>query len=187
MNKSELRKKFRAVRNSVSDRDFLSDKIAENLFDSDLYKNADAVFCYWAVDSEVQTKSIIKKALADQKKVALPKCTDKNGNMTFYYINSLSDLIEGMYGIMEPPECFAADVGNENSICIVPALAFDSEGYRLGYGKGYYDRFLSIFSGISIGVCFQECLTQALPRNEFDKKVNYIITDKNIYSKLKEE
>ena len=181
MSKSNLRKKFTQIRISVENKVVLSNGICDKLINSELYKNADVVFCYWPTKSEVDTKKVILSALADKKKVALPKCTDKDGNMTFYYITSLDDLSEGMYGIMEPDERYTADVYNINSICVVPGLAFDLKGYRLGYGKGYYDRFLGSFCGTSIGVCFHECLTKELLINEFDKKVDYIITDKTIY------
>ncbi len=182
MSKGQLRIKFRSLRSAIEDRSNLSDRIAEILINSDLYKNADTVFCYCARSSEVDTKSIILKSFEDKKKVALPKCIDNNGNMSFYYIDSLTDLSEGMYGIMEPAVYNIAENFSENSICIVPGLAFDSEGYRLGYGKGYYDRFLESFTGISIGVCYEECLTTALPRDEFDKKVNYVVTEKTLYT-----
>lgn len=182
MNKTELRKKYRSVRAQVKNRDSLSEKICDLTLGSDIYARADTVLCYWPVASEVNTGRIILKALNDKKKVALPKCTDKNGNMTFYYINSLSDLKEGMYGIMEPQECNKAEFFSEDSVCIVPGLSFDKAGYRLGYGKGYYDRFLSCFCGKSIGVCFEDCLSTNLPVNEFDKKVDFIITDKTIYT-----
>lgn len=182
MSKSDLRKEFAKIRDSVENKAALSDEICNSILNSEFYKDAEAVFCYWPTKSEVDTKKIILSALADKKKVALPKCTDKDGNMTFYYITSLADLSEGMYGIMEPDERLTADVSDKSSICVVPGLAFDFNGYRLGYGKGYYDRFLESFHGISIGICFEACLINELPINEFDKKVDYIITDKTIYT-----
>lgn len=182
MNKSNLRKEFTKIRSYVENKDALSEEICDKILNSGLYKNAEAVFCYWPTKSEVDTKKIILTALSDKKKVALPKCTDKDGNMIFYYITSLADLSEGMYGIMEPDERLTAGVSDKSSVCVVPGLAYDFKGYRLGYGKGYYDRFLESFQGISIGVCFEACLINELPINEFDKKVDYIITDKTIYT-----
>ena len=179
--KKALRKKFKEIRNSVSDVRELSRQICSFVIESDFYKNADAVFTYYSDGSEVDTLTIIEKALRDNKKVALPKCSDRNGNMRFYYISSPEDLSEGMYGIMEPSADFPADDFSSKSLCVVPGLSFDKDGYRLGYGKGYYDRFLSQFKGVSIGMCFDECLTSYLPRDEFDIKVDYIITNTKIY------
>lgn len=181
MNKSDLRKKYKKIRGSIEDISALSDDIFSFLINSDLYKNADTVLAYWSVDSEVITHKAIEKALSDKKRVALPKCTDKNGNMEFYYITSLSDLADGMYGIKEPAADIKADAFSSNSLCLVPGLSFDKDGYRLGYGKGYYDRFLSSFEGVSVGLCYDICIADALPKDTFDKKVNYIITNTKIY------
>ena len=179
--KTVLRKKYREIRSSVAEREKMSESICKLLLDSSFYENADIVFTYWATDSEADTRMIIHRAFEDGKLVAIPKCSDRNGNMKFYYIDSAEDVTVGMYGITEPSGDREATDFTDNSLCIVPALSYDSEGYRLGYGKGYYDRFLSSFSGITAGLCFEECLTERLPRNEFDKKVDYIITNIKIY------
>ena len=179
--KKSLRSEYRKIRTSVYGRGTKNKAITESVLNSQQYKKADKIFAYWSVDSEVDTHEIIVKALSDGKEVALPKCTDKNGNMKFYYIASLSDLVDGMYGIKEPPEDFIAEDYTKNSLCIVPALAFDNYGYRLGYGKGYYDRFLERFKGISIGLCFSDCLCEKLPRDSYDKKADYIVTNEKIY------
>ncbi len=182
MNKTQLRKEFRALRARIDQRDILSERICDILFENDFYKNADIVFCYCSVSSEVSTDRIIIRSLEDKKRVALPKCIDSDGNMIFYYISSLSDLSVGMYGITEPTTDLVADASDNKALCLVPGLAFSLEGYRLGYGKGYYDRFLQNFGGVSIGLCFGECLVKTLPSDVFDRKVNYIITENNLYS-----
>lgn len=181
IDKSVLRKKYRSLRNSIENTQELSDKIFLLISNSDIYKNADTVLVYWSVESEVDTHKLVLKALEDNKRVALPKCIDKCGTMKFYYVTSFSDLSEGMYGIKEPAVCFPVEDFSENTLCLVPGLSFDAYGYRLGYGKGYYDRFLSSFSGISAGLCYENCLIKSLPKDEFDKKVNYIVTNIKIY------
>ena len=181
MDKKSRRTEYRNIRGSVVDRDTKNKSIAESVLNSQQYKNADKIYAYWSVDSEVDTHIIISKALDDGKKVALPKCTDKDGNMKFYYITSISDLIDGMYGIKEPQVKSQAENFTECSLCLVPALSFDVDGYRLGYGKGYYDRFLSRFTGVSIGLCYTDCLCEKLPRDNYDKRVNYIFTNEKIY------
>ena len=179
--KKILRKKYKDIRSSVLNTDVLSKEICSLVIGSDFYKNADQILAYWPTGSEADTGMIIHRALSDNKRVALPKCSDRNGNMRFYYIKSIEDLSEGMYGIMEPDESCEATDFSETSLCIVPALSFDKDGYRLGYGKGYYDRFLVNFSGVSAGICYDACLSENLPRNEFDKKVDYLITNLKLY------
>ena len=179
--KKSLRIKYRAVRSSIIGRSTKNSKIAELILNSEAYKIADVIFAYWATGSEVDTYDIIDKAFSDNKKVALPKCIDDKGYMEFYYISAFSDLVDGMYGIKEPPVEFLADNFTEKSLCLVPALSFDKKGYRLGYGKGYYDRFLEKFTGVSMGLCFEECLCESLPVDRYDKKVDYIVTNEKIY------
>ena len=184
--KKLLRAKYSEIRALVVDKEAKSDAMYGYLVSSSFYKNADTVLLYSSASSEVVTHKMIDKVLADSKRLALPKCIDKNGNMLFYYIKSAEDLIDGMYDIKEPATDELADSFSDSDICVVPGLSFSEDGYRLGYGKGYYDRFLQNFPGTSIGLCYDECLAHSLPIDRYDKKVNYIITDKTIY-KIKEE
>lgn len=179
--KKALRQKYKKIREDIKNRDLSDRCITQAVLESEAYKNADRLYIYWSVASEAHTHKIISQALDDGKFVALPKCEDTNGNMLFYYIASLADLSEGMYGIAEPTSTRRADDFTSDSLCIVPALSFDRYGYRLGYGKGYYDRFLSSFKGVSMGLCYDECLSKKLPVDAYDKKVNYIVTNTKIY------
>ncbi len=184
--KSVLRVSFGHIRSSLVRRDELSNKITEQILAGDHYRYADTIYAYYPIGSEVDVSGIITQAFIDNKKVALPKCLDKNGSMEFYYIDNLDGLNVGVYGIPEPSEERVARDYSGNSLCLVPGLSFDVHGYRLGYGGGYYDRFLSRFTGISVGLCYEACLVEELPVEPTDKKVDIIITDKN-YLKIKEE
>lgn len=180
--KALLRNEYRLNRKSAKS-DEGDGLIFSLLMNCEAYKNADAVFTYYSVGDEVDTVNIITKALADGKKVALPKCTDKNGMMKFYFIESIEgSLVDGMFSIREPDVsvCNEADYF-ENSICLVPGIAFDVKGTRLGLGGGYYDRFLSNFKGKKIGLCYEACLCDELPSENHDIKVEMIITDKKVY------
>lgn len=180
--KNELRRFYREKRKSLSDKDNKDRKICERLLNSDLYKKAQTLFCYAALNDEINTDSIIEKALKDGKKVALPCCTDLSGNMDFYYIKSLSELTPGAFGIREPDPRVCEKVKSfTDSICLVPALAFDKSGYRLGYGKGYYDRFIKKFIIISVGLCYNEFLRETLPAEDHDEAVDYIATESEIF------
>ena len=179
--KAIKRKELKQLRNSLENKKLLSNLIEKSFVESDFYKNSEVLLLYYSVGSEVATDGIFRKALIDKKRVAFPVCVDTNGNMQFYYINDESDLEEGMYGIKAPKNHCKKFTCAENALCIVPGLSFDKKGYRLGYGKGYYDRFLGSFEGISVGLSFECLVCDALPTDEHDKKVDCLITDKRIY------
>ncbi len=179
--KNTIRKELRQKRALLENREYLSSLIADTFLSTDLYQKAEILLLYCSVSSEVSTEKIFSKALNDNKKVAFPLCLDNNGVMEFYYVNDIADLEEGMYGIKAPKRSCEKYTNSENTLCIVPGLAFDKKGYRLGYGKGYYDRFLENFNGISAGLCFEAMLEEILPTDKFDKKTDYLITDKKIY------
>ena len=106
----------------------------------------------------------------------------KSSDMVLFY-GSLDDVKIGAFGVREPDVNFCTLVDDyTNAICIVPAIAFDKSGYRLGYGKGYYDRFLCNFDGISIGISYDECITQKLCVDSFDIPVDYIVTQSGVFS-----
>ena len=178
--KSELRKEARQKRKSIVDKD-KKDNIADNLFSLDEYINAKTVLCYASLDDEINTDIIINRALSDNKCVAVPRCRDLSGNMDFYLISSLNQLKSGSFTVREPtPDGCKMLCDFDNSIIIVPALMFDKGGFRLGYGKGYYDRFLNNYNHPSIGLCYDEMLTDKIPIDEYDKNVKIIVTQSNI-------
>lgn len=180
--KKELRRLYKIKRDSLQNRDKLSEKITDKLLRTEEYKNAETVLLYYSVSSEVSTKGIFKKALSDGKKVAYPLCIDDKGLMEFYFVTGESDLVDEMYCIKAPDkEKCQRLTSTDDTLCVVPGLSFDKNGIRLGYGKGYYDRFLSHFKGISVGLCYESTLSEKLPQDENDEKVNLLITDKKVY------
>ena len=160
----------------------LSDKkILNKLLGLWSFRNSEVVLCYVSNKIEVSTRDFIEEALRRNKTVAVPKCIDGTRDMDFYIISSFDDLSVGSFGIDEPDEKKCKKLESfEDSVCIVPALTFDNEGYRLGFGKGYYDRFLSGYSGTKIGICYESCITQKLPRGKYDCKVDTLVTDRRI-------
>ena len=179
--KSELRRFYREKRKSLADKETKDQQICEGFLNSEFYENARTLLCYAALKGEIDIDSIMEKALLDGKRVSLPRCSDLSGNMCFYYINSLSDLTDGSFGIREPDPVTCEKVESfSDCVCLVPALAFDKSGYRLGYGKGYYDRFIKKFIIISVGLCYNEFLSDALPVEEHDEAVDYIATESEI-------
>lgn len=181
--KSQLRKEIKQARKNVENKAIADKTIAKNLFNTEHYKNAQTILAYVSLPDEIETDGIINQALLDGKKVAVPYCVDDMGHMDFYLINSLDDLTIGSFNVREPniESCVKLDTF-ENSIVLVPALCFDINGYRLGYGKGYYDRFLQNYPFISIGLCYNMLVKNEIPVGEYDQKVDYIVTDENIIS-----
>ncbi len=99
-----------------------------------------------------------------------------NGEMRFYFISSFDDLEKGYFGVLEPTTC--DEVLNFNEcISITPGICFSKSGYRVGYGKGFYDRFYNVHNVCKIGICYKECLTDLDFNDSYDIKVDEVITD----------
>lgn len=186
MDKKEARAKYRAVRDSLpeSERTAADEAICAQVLGLEEYLRAQIVLTYLAFRSEIETRELIQESWARGKVVALPRCADKE-RMTWHIVGSLDALVESSFGVLEPPESFpqpsVAGLTAENSIAIVPGLAFDEQGYRLGYGGGYYDRFLADYSGVSVGLCRRANMaTEALPLNEYDLPVDIVVTDTRV-------
>ncbi len=155
--------------------------IAERLFGTDEFGAAETILCFVSTEIEVGTRPIIERARKDGKRVAVPKCVKGAPLLTFHYIESADELAEGAFGIPEPlPECEqCSDFGG--ALCIVPALCCDIRGHRMGYGRGYYDRFLAGFAGVSCGVVFEDFMLPEIPTEPTDIPLDIIITDTDIY------
>lgn len=180
MDKRDLRSKYNKLRDEVAahDRDEMSREITERLLGSNIYKNSKSIFCYCSMGSEVYTYDILKAALKDGKKVAVPKVLSNEGIMAAIKIENLDTLRPGRYNINEP--C-SNDEAKDVDLAIVPGLLFNKRGYRVGYGKGFYDRYLKGKNLLSIGICFEFQITDLDFQNEFDIPVDYICTEKSIY------
>lgn len=183
--KEEIRKKTLSKRNQLSEKDrvMFSRIIFNKLLESEEYKKADRIAVYYPVGSEVQTFEIIRDALINKKKVGLPRVINDD-EIKFYQImeNSLEEVefTRGKYGIMENITSTAEL--DQIDLLIIPGVAFDDECNRIGYGKGYYDRFLGKNDiGYIIGLAFENQMVKYIPINELDQKVDCIITNKNNY------
>lgn len=174
--KDVLRKKYQEIRRNIVDKEGKDKRICEKFLRANIYQNSEIILAYYPLDEEVNIKPIILQALKDNKKVALPITIDKEGNMEFYFINSLNNLALGNFGIMEPKN--SSKVTNfDKAVIIVPGIVFDYKGFRLGFGKGYYDRYLNTHSILSVGICYQECMIKELVVDKFDKKIDIIFAD----------
>ena len=180
--KVELRAYAKRIRADVINKEDKALIIGTSLFSLEEYKKCKLLLCYVTLGDEVDTENIINKAISDGKRVAVAYCTDKFGNMEFYYINSLDDLSVKSFGIREPnPDSCTKVTDYSNAVIIVPGLCFDTDGNRLGYGKGYYDRFLQKYPLFSVGLCYNNLIVDNVPTDCYDNKMNVIITDKDVY------
>lgn len=147
------------------------------------YRFNDTLLAYYPLEHEIDCRPIIEDALARGKKVALPRCTEKNGIMEFHYVKSLDNIEKGIFGLMEPSPILETYSWSEKSsaIMIVPGLVYDTTGCRIGYGKGYYDRYSGIYKGIKAGLCYSNFISPyRLPRGRFDMAVDFIVTEKGV-------
>lgn len=179
--KRALRAKYKKVRAGMDSakKESIDLCLCSKLLNLEEYQNCSTVFAYVSTALEVNTQKILAACLKDGKKLALPKCMSADGLMNFYYVSSLEELKKGMYSVYEPEgsknttaNCF------DNALCIVPGLCFDGMGYRLGFGKGYYDRFLQNFNSTTVGLCYSRCVCPQLPKGKFDRPVDILITEK---------
>ncbi len=180
--KNEIRKRYKALRNSFCKSETSSKAAAENFIKSEEYKNCKSLFIFLNFGSEIKTEYIIKKALNDNKTVALPYMTEKPHEMVFIKITSLSELVKNKTGIFEPVYNIENIVKSDiDTIIVTPGLAFDYKGNRLGYGGGYYDKYLSENKYMaSIGLCFDFQITDYIPAERNDIKIDILITDRRI-------
>lgn len=142
MDKQALRRQIRERKQAMTEEDILrrSQALAELFFQTDLYQTARTIYGYLPYNQEVRTVAILKQALRDGKQVAVPKVY--GDTMRFLYLTDLSAVAKGYAGIPEPiaDEPVARD---ETALVLMPGLAFDPQGHRMGYGGGFYDKFLS--------------------------------------------
>lgn len=162
----------------------------EHIRNWEIYREAELLLFYVSYRSEADTLQLIKEALDRGRKVAVPKVVGTD--MIFYRIESLSQLVEGYKGILEPDTERAevipgSDVSvAKNTILFVPGCAFDEAGGRMGYGGGFYDRFMERYSeAMRVALAYEEQFVPEVPREAHDKRVDVIVTETRILQVLK--
>ena len=188
--KSFLRKRAKAALKEYCSDLPLMEQIAKSVVtsvtNSDEYKNATMILGFMPMNDEVDIVPLMKQALKDKKKVAVPKMAKSGNDMDFYLIDDFDGdfTSDNKYNIREPSEnCtkFSPDQIPSDALIFVPGLVFNLEGARLGRGKGYYDKYLSRVPDcdkrIVCGVCFTICVTKAVPVEKNDVRVNYLLNE----------
>ncbi|MCL2086564.1 MAG: 5-formyltetrahydrofolate cyclo-ligase [Oscillospiraceae bacterium] len=164
-----------AARKTCQERESKDKVLFQKLVCCDAFINAKTVLCYMSVNDEIDTKEIVNYCLSQKKKVALPRVDE--GKINFFYINDFKDLEVGFRGIPAPSSDCEIVSDYRDSVCIVPALAFDRKNHRIGYGGGFYDRFLKDYPGIKIGLCYSSNFVDELPTQEHDVPVDLLIRE----------
>ena len=176
--KQQCRRQFAAVRDAMTaeERAAVQSAICARLTASDVYRGADLILSYVAIRSEVETRGIISHALAHNKTVAVPLCV--GDQMEFYCISALNQLRPGRFGVPEPDPATCVNCDPPpTALCLVPGLAFDRSGRSLGYGAGFYDRYLAAHTVLRLGLCAARCLADTLPAEATDQTMDMILTE----------
>ncbi|MBO5220627.1 MAG: 5-formyltetrahydrofolate cyclo-ligase [Clostridia bacterium] len=182
--KNDIRTKYKALREAIppEKKADMDAKICSTFLGLATYRYASVLLMYAPKSDEVNIMPIAERALADGKKVAFPRCIPDTHDMEYHFITSLDQLEKGTYGLLEPtPDLPVYDRESvEPTACIVPALVYDKRGFRLGYGKGYYDRYLGSYTGSKVGMIYSEFIIDTVPRGRFDLSVDFIVTERGL-------
>lgn len=155
-------------------------KIFENVIGLNEYKAADTVFCYVGTANEIDTMPILMHALESGRRLGVPKCVSK-GIMEVYEIKSIEDLAVGAYGIMEPVQGCRRLSPKEIQFVCVPCLTCSSDGKRLGFGGGFYDRYLQHVKCPKAVLCRGEVMDENIPMDIHDLVMDIVVTENTIY------
>lgn len=178
--KQDIRKNVLNLRSQMTEKEWdeHSHEIFKKVVTHPFFLSADEIYCYIDFRKEVGTRKIIEEAWQLGKRVAAPRI--EASEMNFYYIDSFAKLKSGYYGVLEP-------VGQEKAkgeqvLVVMPGAAFDRSKNRIGYGKGYYDRFLEKYPTYrTLALAFELQMVDEIPSDSFDVRPNHIVTEENIY------
>ena len=175
MDKRELRRQIREQKRAMTPEEIesASEKLKELFLATDQYRRAKTVYGYLPYNQEVRTVPILEQALADGKQVAVPKVY--GDEMRFIYLNDLTRVAVSDFGIPEPVEDGPV-ADDPTALVLMPGLAFDKEGHRIGYGGGFYDKFLAEEpEHPTIALCYTFQVVNELPTEEFDIPVDQVL------------
>ncbi len=175
MNKQELRRMIREKKRAMTAEEIeqRSGKLAQLFLQSEAYQNAKTIYGYLPYNQEVRTVPMLEQAMKDGKRVAVPKCY--GDEMKFIFMEDLSKVEKGYAGIPEPiaDEPIADDT---TALVLMPGLAFDPQGHRIGYGGGFYDKFLAQEpEHPTLALCYAFQMLPELETEEFDIPVDYVL------------
>lgn len=182
ISKKELRAVCRAKRSNIGEKEGKNRAIVARALELPEVKASDALFIFYPLKDEVDLLPLMDYAKKNGKKIAFPLCEDKEGSMRFCEIDSLDGLNEGCFGLREPSKD-SPEILPRGAVIFLPALAIDKKGYRLGYGKGYYDRYLAKHAEhkpYTVGVIYKELIFDELPRDEYDLPCDTVVSEDGV-------
>ena len=177
--KKTLRKKFISERNSLASgyRNSSTNTIFATLEEQNFFESSEKIFIYVGFGSEITTETFIKKWI-NKKQIFVPKI--ENGKMNLIRLKSWDELAPGHFGVLEPTSSDYYE--GKIDLVVTPSIVFDNNGYRLGYGKGYYDKYFSSREyDISVGLSYHKLLQDNVPKEDHDIKVDVIITEEKTF------
>lgn len=178
--KAALRKKLLTRRRGLEKRAEKDEAIFRQVTELPLYCRAQRLFFYVNAPFEVDTRKLLRTALEAGREVYAP-VSGTTGDMVFRRVWKETSLRPGRFGIWEPdpqaPQAAFPPEAGQGDLCLVPGIAFDRRGFRLGYGKGYYDRFLAEHPMTAVGLCYRELLLPELPAEKHDRNVALVATE----------
>jgi 5-formyltetrahydrofolate cyclo-ligase len=175
--KQVLRRQVAAWRDTLSaaEREAASTRLTARVLALDCYRRADTVLLYFAVGSEPATAGLVGAVLKDGKRLVLPRIAD--GDLVLHRVTDpAADLKEGVWGIREPLPDLPRVGPAEVDLFLLPGLAFDAGGGRLGYGRGYFDRTLAGTRGVKAALAFDGQVVERVPRGPADVAVDLVVT-----------
>lgn len=178
MDKKELREKSKEIRRNIPEKDFKSNAIYNALIGSEEYNDAKVIAIYNSMKDEVDTKEIILYSFLKDKTILLPKVVDQE--MVFLKVDSKTKYKKSKFGVSEPVDGEIFDPSTID-LFIIPGLAFDIKGNRLGYGAGYYDRYLQETDVLKLGLAYEEQIVNSIPTDEYDIPMDIVQTEKERY------
>ncbi len=186
MDKNSIRKEVLKNRKSMNSVDVIekSNKITEHLFSTDFYKKSSCIMAYIDFRNEVKTEKIIKSSLINNKDIIIPISVVETKQLILSKLFDYDNELEaGTYGILEPKKQFIRESSPDSiDLVLIPGVAFDRRGFRIGYGAGYYDRFLSkLDSSVpKVALAFNLQLVSYAHEGQYDIPVDYIITEDGV-------
>ncbi len=154
--------------------------VQKKVLDSDIFASSQNIGLYQSAFHELETKLLFEESKGIGKKLAYPKIEDEKGPLVFFWVDTQDQLQKSKWGVFEPDEKRGAQKASmdEIDLLIIPGLAFDRSGFRLGRGKGFYDRTLKNFLGQRLGLAYSFQLFSQIPHETWDEKVNWLATEK---------
>lgn len=184
--KVDIRKKLRARLKAMTREEYekRSKQIHDRLFKTKEWKKAKTIGVTVSIFPEVDTYSIIQAGWQTGKQIAVPKCIPATREMRFYLLTGFEQLEKSYFGLYEPVIGETVEISKKDiELLLVPGVGFTKDGYRLGLGGGYYDRFLTDFPGRTAALCFSEQIMEKLPLEPHDRPVQQIITDTTVFER----